>query len=384
MCDDQALQCTRILIRLAAVAALLADFGVAAARDPTPEQRALLLGNPGSVRAKERGVRIRLEGTDHQGFYRCPYMRVRVNGHGPFTFLFDTGSSYTIFSSRVIKEAHVAMEVDRGGYHDFVRAKEIRVGDLEIRDLVAARDDDFGVDGVFGMRAFGDMSLVFELQKEQLLVSPAPIPLPGSFEVAYELDHNVPVIPVIMGTAQIPTLIDTGDDAYAWEVRTGDLHGAKLLHAPSPAAEVLNGAKSSPTFVSTMESAVRLGPLTIEHAAVAINDALPVPDFGVDFLKDFNFEFDPKRMVVAFQPLSPESGRKIRGNLSPGFTVRFDKNGIVHTVVPGSAADQRGMRPGDRILSINGRAPGTRCCPKASPSQSVGSKAHRSVRTIST
>jgi hypothetical protein len=206
------------------------------------------------------------------------------------------------------------------------------------------------------MRAFGDMSLVFELQKEQLLVSPAPIPLPGSFEVAYELDHNVPVIPVIVGAAQIPTLIDTGDDAYAWEVRTEDLHGAKLVHAPSPAAEVLNGAKSSPTFVSTMESTVRLGPLTIEHAAVAINDALPVPDFGVDFLKDFNFEFDPKRMVVAFQPLSPESGRKIRGNLSPGFTVRFDKSGIVHTVVPGSAADQRGMRPGDRILSINGRA----------------------------
>ncbi|MFI5370695.1 MAG: aspartyl protease family protein [Candidatus Eisenbacteria bacterium] len=304
---------------------------------------------------KEHVTRIPLEGTDHRGFYKCSYMSVKINGHGPFTFLFDTGASFTAFSSKVIQSAHVPVEVERGGYHDLVRVKEMKVGGVTIQNLVAVRDDDFGVDGVLGFRAFGDMNLTFELADRKLLVSPEPVPLPGGFEVPFETPHNIPLIPVTVDTTRVATLIDTGDDAYAWEARTEDLKGAVLAHPPSPSETVLNGANSSQTYVSTLESTVRLGPLAIEHAVVGINDALPVPDFGVDFLKDFNVEFDPKRMIVTFQPLLATSGTKIAGNLSTGFTLRFDAQGTVQNVVPGSTAEQRGMHTGDRILSIDGR-----------------------------
>lgn len=342
----------RLPIPLLLLPALVAVCG--AAPPLTPEQRALILGKPGSVSVKSQTT-IALQGTDHRGFYRCPYMRVHIHGHGPYTFLFDTGSAYTIISSKVIKAANVPVEVDRGGYHDLVRIREMKVGRVEIRDLVAVRDDDFGVDGVLGFKAFGDMSLIFKLRDRQLVVSPEPVPLPGGFELPFDLSLNIPTIPAKVGTAEVATLIDTGDDAYAWEVRTQDLHGAALAHPPTPAEAVLNGAKSSGTFVSTLESTVRLGPLAIEHAVVGINDALPVSDFGVDFLRDFNIEFEPKRMMVTFQPISSSSGAKIAGNLSAGFTLRFDDQGGVQSVVPGASAEQSGMSAGDKILSIDGR-----------------------------
>jgi S1-C subfamily serine protease len=50
----------------------------------------------------------------------------------------------------------------------------------------------------------------------------------------------------------------------------------------------------------------------------------------------------------------PTSGSS-SGPLSPGFTLRFDPEGTVANVVPGSGAERLGMRPGDRILSVNGR-----------------------------
>jgi hypothetical protein len=349
----------RLLPSAVLLPALVVLCCAASSRELTLEQRARILGKPGSVRVKEHVARIPLEGTDERGFYRCSYMRVSVNGRGPFTFLFDTGSSYTILSSKVIKAAHVPVEVDRGGYHDLVHVHEIKVGGLKIEDLVAVRDDDFGVDGVFGFKAFGDMKLIFELRARQLLVSPEPVPLPNSFELPFELQHNVPTIPVTVGTAQIATLLDTGDDAYAWEVRTEDLKAATLVHPPVPAEAVLNGANSSQTFVSTLGSALRVGPLAIEHAVVGINDALPVPDLGVEFLEDFNVEFDPERMSVTFQPLSSESGTRIGGNRSAGFSLRFDDQGTVQSVVPGSVADQLGMHSGDRILSIGERPIGS-------------------------
>ena len=344
----------RLLIISLLLSTLSTFGGAAPSAELTEEQRALIFGKPGSVTVKKHVAKISLEGTDYRGFYKCTYMRAYINGKGPYTFLYDTGASFTAVSSKVIKAAHVQVTLDRGGYHDLLRIMKVKVGDVEIKDLFALRDDDFGVDGVFGFKTFGDMNVAFELQKREVLVSPDPVPLPGSFELPFEFVRNLPTIPVSVGTAQVATLIDTGDDAYALELRTEDLKGSTLVHKPSPADSVLNGARSSPTYVSTLGTTVRLGPIAIEHAVVGINDALPVPDFGVDFLKDFNIEFEPKRMLVRFQPLSADSGTKIRGNLSPGFTLRFDDKGTVSNVVPGSAADQCGMRSGDRILSING------------------------------
>jgi hypothetical protein len=199
------------------------------------------------------------------------------------------------------------------------------------------------------------MNILFKLRERDLLVSEEPIPLPGSFALPIELVRNLPTVPVEIGQVQVPMLIDTGDDAYAWEVRTQDLKSATLAHPPLPVGPVINGARSQQTLISTLATTVNLGPVVIDRAVVGINDDLPVPDFGVDFLSEFNIEFEPKRMIASFQPLSPTSGTKIKGSLSPGFTLRFDDAGTVSDVVPDSPADQYGMRPGDKILAVDGR-----------------------------
>src|SRR5215469_7883616 len=90
---------------------------VAQSPDLTTQQRDLLFGKPESVKLNKRVGRIALEGTDHRGFYKCPYMHAYVNGSGPFTFLFDTGSGFTLISSNVIKAARISVVLNRGGYH---------------------------------------------------------------------------------------------------------------------------------------------------------------------------------------------------------------------------------------------------------------------------
>jgi hypothetical protein len=44
------------------------------------------------VRLAHETVQVPMRGEDRNG-YECPYFQVYVNGKGPFTFLFDTGSS---------------------------------------------------------------------------------------------------------------------------------------------------------------------------------------------------------------------------------------------------------------------------------------------------
>src|SRR5581483_7893640 len=119
-----------------------------------------------------------------------------------------------------------------------------------------------------------------DLQKRELTVSVEPLALPSAFELPYDFSgFNVPLIPTLVGGTKLMMLIDTGDDAYAFDMRSADLKGAKFEHAPVAAGTAQNGAQSQPTSVTTLASTVQFGPLTYRHAVAAINDDLRVSDF---------------------------------------------------------------------------------------------------------
>lgn len=340
---------------MALVAATVLAVPRAHARDLTPEVRAMLFGYPGAVHLDGKTVRIGLKGTDRRGFYKCPYVEVYVNGKGPFTFLFDTGSSYTMVSENVVRAAHLPVMFDRHGERDIVRLARIRIGGLHIDDLWAVHDDDFGVDGVLGFKSFGPLNLLFSLHTREMEVSAEAKRFASGFELPYDMSYNVPTIAIESDAGPIRTLLDTGDDAYAMEFRSADVRGLRFAHPPVPAETVLNGAREAQTLVTTLAEPVRLGPIELRNAAIGLNDALPVSDVGVDLLANFDVSFDLKRARVGFQPLFAGRDLEVAGGLTAGFLPRFGATDLVASVVPGSAADRAGMISGDRIETADGQ-----------------------------
>ncbi len=298
-----------------------------------------------------------MQGTDRHGYYKCPYFKVYINGHGPFTFLFDTGAAYTLVSSRVVEMARLPVVFDRDGQRDVVNLHAIRIGGATLRDVWAIHDDNFGVDGIIGFPAFGLTNFLFDFSNRQLIVSATPIELTHSFELSYESPFHVPTVPMTIGGRSVPVLIDTGDDAYGLELRGEELAGAAVTHAPVAAENVLNGATVQSTRVTTLSGPVILGPLRADSAVVAINNDLPIGDMGYDVLRQFRFEFEPKRRVVVFSPIA-EGGRfLVPAKRGPGFSIAFDGSGRVSGVLAGSAAQAAGMAAQDQILTIDGKAP---------------------------
>lgn len=330
----------------------------AAAIELTPQVRARLFAPTESVRLDRKVVTIPLDGTDHRGFYKCPYVRVYVNGRGPFTFLFDTGASYTLVSSRVAAAARTPVVFDRSGHRDVVQVAKLKVGGVELDDVWAIADDSWGVDGILGFAAFGASNILFDLTRRELQVSATPIPMPGSFELPYLGPVNSPTIPVMFGDKTVQTLIDTGDDAYGLEMRGDELAGVAFAHPPVAATSVLNGANVQQTAVTTLAAPVGIGPLRATSAVIAVNDGLPIGDLGYDVLRQFRFQFEPARKVVVFQPQVPGAALQIGGAPSLGFTLAFDGTGKVRSVAPGSGAERAGIAPDDRIISLDGVAGG--------------------------
>ena len=326
----------------------------AAADIPESIHRAYLAGASTVVLATDP-ARIPLSGTDWFGHYRSPYVRVYVNGRGPFTFLFDTGSSTTILSSKVVKAASVQIVSQVPGHHAIARAKEILAGDIKMLDYYTVVADGNDVDGILGFNAFGSKYLTFDFSSRTLIVSSGPVPLTSAVWLAYVPIKHVPVIALFADGRRLPTLIDTGDDAYAWEATSQDVKGLTFDRPPVTAATVFNGETgATKTTITSVDGSLSLGPWHSDRPAIAINESLPLPDIGMDLIRQFAIEFDRIHRRVAFQPQFSGSELAVPGELTTGIYISFRQPvRLVRDVLQNSLPARAGMRAGDVISTID-------------------------------
>jgi hypothetical protein len=328
-----------------------------AAQIPESIHRKYLMG-PQTVHMPADSVKIQLSGTDWFGHYRSPYVSVYVNGHGPFTFLFDTGSNVTTLSSKIVNAAEVAVINHVPGHHAIARANEIRVGGILMHDYYAVVEDGDDLDGILGFNSFGHAYLTFDLAGKTLTVSKRPVSLPSAFWLPYTLKKHLPLIDLLADGVTLPTLIDTGDDAYGWEATSADLRGLLFDHSPVPAATVFNGETgATKTTITSIDGRLLLGRTYAQRPAVAINESLPVPDIGVSVLEQFIMQFDRIHHRVAFQPRFRGWEFVVPGEITTGFYISFRQpQRRVRDVLAGLGPARAGMRTGDLIMAIDGRA----------------------------
>jgi hypothetical protein len=331
---------------------------VAAADIPEAIHRAYLRG-AATVNLPSDPVTLPFSGTGWTGHYRSPYLQTFVNGHGPYTFIFDTGANVTVLSRKVARAAHVAVANHTPGHHAILRASEIRVGRVSMRDYYAVlSDNDLDeVDGILGFNSFGSNALTFDFATGFLRVATRPQALPNGYWMPYSMSHHLPMIQLRAAGKSLPTLIDTGDDAYAWEATRADLSGLLLDHTPVESAVVYNSQTGATrTAITMIDADLHLGPFVAERPVVAINPSLPLPDIGMRVIEQFAVEFDRSRHRVAFARRFPGANFVGPGEYTCGVYLSFAKpQRVVRDVLAGSAADKAGVRPGDTILAIEGR-----------------------------
>jgi hypothetical protein len=293
----------RICAATFATVLLLCSSRPVRATELTPDVHARLFAPTAGVKLTSTVVHVPMRGTDSAGNGKCPYFQVYVNGHGPFTFLYDTGAAYAMVSSKVIDAVKPTVVFDRGGRRDVVELDRIALGDVTLTKVWAIHDDNFGIDGIIGFPTLGVSNVLFDFSRREILVSTKPIPMTDSFTLPYESPLNVPTVPLRLGDRTVRILLDTGDDAYGLELKPDELGNSAVEHLPTPAATVLNGAHKQQTSITTLKDPVYLGPVSARHAEIPINASLPVGDLGYDALRQFRFQLDPKQHVVLFEPL---------------------------------------------------------------------------------
>lgn len=300
-----------------------------------------------------------------------PIVEVRVNGHGPFRFMLDTGGQgharadaalVTTLNLPVVGQVRGG---DGGGNTiamDVVRFDTLALGGAVFRNIEAAsrdynRNATAGrIDGVLGLQLFANHLLTIDYLKQQIHITPGALPAPdGNRVLAYDGARGTVSLPLKVGPEVIQADIDTGSMGAIM------LPSAMAARLPLAAPPAVSGQARTVSNTVTVLSApltgeVVLGSWRIPSPTLEFSDLFNAhANIGSQVLRAFAVTIDQSNRRVRFDregdgPVVLQTPRRI-GMMGTPSAAGF----VIDTVLPGGAGARAGLQPGDVVTQIGGR-----------------------------
>jgi hypothetical protein len=324
-------------------------------------------------------------GFDYSG--RHVWLRASVNGHPPADFIFDTGASITVIDSAYA--ASIGLEAQGNLQGQGAGATgSASLGSLETLRVEGADGDGVALGtvpiavlsvnaalepffwrpcaGILGFNFINQFVTEIDYDTKTLVLHD-----PKTFEYAGKGE----AIPMKLD-GSVPTVAMTLDGEYEGEFRVDVGSSATVdLHRPFVASHGIDeGVKKSVTVVSggfggtftsrvTRMKSIQIGPYSWKQPVVSLSGAetgaLASADYagniGNRILERFKLTFDYERRVLWLEP-----GARFAG--PDGFTrtglqlIRVDGVVTIAQVVDGSPGQKAGLKAGDVVRAIDGRA----------------------------
>lgn len=309
----------------------------------------------------------------------CPFVELKINGHGPYRFLVDTGADLTHVTPRVAREAQipssqksVGKAIGAGGQFEYQHIVTInRIEALQFSlSMVSASIvspesarlgetrgvKDFG--GVIGMRALQNVLLEIDYpQRKVSLVRPGSATYPAENGIPYtESRPHVTITTPSIKNPTAATLIDTGADG-GFEFTDITSYPLRIGLVKKDCYSVGIGGSWRP-LSGQLAGDILLGPAAWRDPEI---DEANKNRIGSEALATLKILIDPTKRMLWLLNGETVTTTKWNGRRDPnglpfvcGFGIYPDGDAyIVEEVDPGSRAERAGFKVGDRILPDN-------------------------------
>jgi hypothetical protein len=237
-----------------------------------------------------------------------PVVEIRVNGKGPFPFIFDTGATETVIDERLSSELALPSS-DEGNQIEELLLGSARIAGLDAR--VAPVAAMFGkIDnpprGVLSALAFPGYLVTFDYPRKQVVLRKGELPEPNQTTiVAYGADEMLPTVPVKVAGREMRVHLDTGAP-FGLALPTKYKSEVPLTAPAQQKGKARTHAGEFPIFRGTVNGEVTIGQYKLATHEVVFNDAVPYPgaapqgQVGYAALRDFAVTLDSANRRIEF------------------------------------------------------------------------------------
>ena len=301
---------------------------------------------------------------------------VKINGLGKTRyFVVDTGAPTVVDISlakelalRKIRDVTTGDSLSNVKSTPFVKLKSITIGDVTLKNINVLAADlkrGFGkkIDGILGSSTLTHFGVLINFKKHKFIISDGVKKWVSRSDKAIPFQQHLraglgPIIKCRIGDAVFPALIDTGASSFDIPLKafqqTRAYKNHRYLQSIGQTSLGLHQVDNKVSSYFGVMDAIILGESLVVkkypvYASKLTRDAL----LGRKFLRNFETVIDYPNHAVYFRPL----GKKIHKEILT-FGVGMLKKGDNITVISlwrGSDAYNKGLRVGDKILSINGK-----------------------------
>jgi aspartyl protease/PDZ domain-containing protein len=313
------------------------------------------------------------------------FVEVRVNGEGPFHFILDTGASGTIMRPaaerlglKIINESLQSGVGEKKVMSGETHIRELQLGDAHFFDLevgVLPGDDSgevFGtqpLDGIIGLEIFRDLVVKHDyIQKQLTFTLPDQFVYKGTGTMLpFERPRQIPVIEAELDGVKGKFGIDTGarsamllygpwtDSNHLREKYHASIEGVTGWGIGGPVRSQLARAQVLKFGDTSVHDIVIR--LSLQKTGLATSSAM-AGLIGPDVLSQFDVTFDYARSRIILEKNAKYDRHDTWDRAGMWLGQEGDHFHVVD-VIAGSAAAAAGLKTGDKVLAIDGKAAST-------------------------
>ena len=220
-------------------------------------------------------------------------VQVRVNGHGPYNFIVDSGADTSVVGLRIARGLQLPLgtpailnSMTARNVVDRVKVAELTLGPTTVRNLQlpALRESDVGGDGMIGIDALVEQRLLMDFDKRLIRVEDARVPvrpLPGEIVVIGRRFRGQLILTHVKAAGlPLEAVIDTGTQITIGNLALRDKlirkNRGKFITVP-----VTGVTGETMTMEIAQIAELQLGSVILRDVPMAFADVPPFKMFGL-------------------------------------------------------------------------------------------------------
>jgi hypothetical protein len=234
-----------------------------------------------------------------------PVVQVKINGKGPYPFIFDSGAAGTVISSQLATELGLPVRGDAaasspGGTR--VAAQVVRIEKLELGSavlsgvtVVAVDLGLMGQDGPKGALSFNLLPksvVTFDYPQSKITVRRGELPATdGKTVLEYDVSDRLPTVTLDVAGTPVRAHLDSGANV-PFLLPAAVAAQVPLIAQPVEAPVIRRVGNEIKVTRAQLKGAIHLGQYAFENPEVRFGDPIPIGNVGGELLRGFVISFD--------------------------------------------------------------------------------------------